>query len=103
MTFITTWKVREGKMVEAVERFLGTGDPKPDGVKSVGRWHRADMQGGVHVLEADSPQALVEYTSTWVDLLEIECTPAVGDAEASLAYSKIAGVKLQGKTQSAIS
>jgi hypothetical protein len=101
MQFIVTWKVRPDKLVEAVERFLGTGDPAPEGVTSIGRWHRTDMQGGVHIVETDSPQTLAEYTARWADLLEIETALAIGDAEASIAYSKIAGVKAQGKTRGA--
>jgi hypothetical protein len=101
MQFITTWKVRPGKLAEAVDRFLGTGDPMPDGVKSVGRWHRSDMQGGVHIVEAENPRALAEYTARWADLLEIETAVGLGDAEASIAYAQIPGVTVKAKSAGA--
>jgi hypothetical protein len=92
MKFVTTWKVRPGKLQEAVDRFIGTGDPRPAGIKSLGRWHRTDMSGGFHLIEADDAAAVAEYSAMWADLLEIESAMVVEDAEAINAYVKIHGV-----------
>jgi hypothetical protein len=97
MQFITTWKVRPGKLAEAVERFISTGDPRPEGVRSIGRWHRADMQGGVHIVETDDPRALADYTAAWADLLELESFVALEDEAAIGSYSKIPGVKAKAR------
>ncbi len=50
MKFVTQWKLRSGKLAEAADRLLGSGDPKPEGLKTLGRWFRTDMQGGLSPL-----------------------------------------------------
>ncbi len=93
MTFVMTWKIRPGNTREAVDRFLGTGDPLPEGIKNIGRWHRTDLQSGVHIMESDNASVLAQYAARWTDLLELETYAAVEDAEAVDAYRKISGVK----------
>jgi hypothetical protein len=93
MTFVMTWKIRPGNTREAVDRFLSTGDPLPEGIKDIGRWHRTDLQSGVHVLEVSDAAVLAQYAARWTDLLELETYAAVADAEAVNAYRKISGVK----------
>jgi hypothetical protein len=95
MQFVIAWNIRPGNTRDAVERFLSTGDPLPEGVKTIGRWHRTDLQSGVHVVETASSTALAQYASQWTDVLELETYAVVEDAEAIQAYGKISGVKAQ--------
>ena len=92
MKFVTQWKVRPGKLAEAVDRFITTGDPKPEGVTSLGRWFRTDMQGGYHLVEADSAVAIAQYAARWGDLLEIETSAVIEDGEAVSVMSDVPGV-----------
>jgi hypothetical protein len=92
MKFITQWKVRPGKLPEAVDRFLTTGDPRPDGVTSLGRWFRTDMQGGYHLVETDSATAIAQYAARWADLLELETAAVIEDAKAVLVMNEVPGV-----------
>ena len=101
MNFISTWKVKPGKIQEAVDRFLGSSDDMPAGVKSIARWHRVDMQGGVHLIEADDPGAMAQYSAGWADLLDIETYPAMQDAQAVEAYSRIPGTQAHKKKATA--
>ncbi|MDQ2843988.1 MAG: DUF3303 domain-containing protein [Acidobacteriota bacterium] len=79
-------------LAEAVDRFLTTGDPKPEGVRSLGRWFRTDMQGGYHLLEAENATAIAQYSVRWADLLELETSAVIEDAEAVSVMGEIAGV-----------
>ena len=92
MKFITQWKLRPGKLPEAVDRFLTTGDPKPEGLRSLGRWFSVDMERGFHLLEADSAGVVARYAARWADLLELETCAVIEDAEAVEAMGEVAGV-----------
>ena len=92
MKFVTQWKVRHGKLPEAVDRFFTTGDPKPEGVKSLGRWFSVDMRGGYHLLEADNATAIAQYSARWADLLDLETSAVIEDAEAVSVMGEIVGV-----------
>jgi hypothetical protein len=92
MKFITQWKVRPGMLPQAVDRFITTGDPKPEGVKSLGRWFRTDMQGGYHLIECDNATAVAQYAARWADLLEIETSAVIEDAEAVSIMGDVPGV-----------
>src|SRR5262249_47108079 len=95
MKFVVAWKIRAGNTQQAIDRFLGTGDPLPAGITTVGRWHRTDLQSGIHLVETNDAAALAAYAAQWTDLLDLETYAVVEDAEAVNAYSKINGVKAQ--------
>jgi hypothetical protein len=48
MKFMITWKISPENYKTAVERFLKTGAPAPEGLKTVGRWHTAGSSRGFH-------------------------------------------------------
>ncbi|HEY7338098.1 MAG TPA: DUF3303 family protein [Bryobacteraceae bacterium] len=93
MKFVIAWTIRPGSTQEAVERFLRTGDPLPEGVKTIGRWHRIDLQSGIHLVESNDSRALAQYAAQWTDVLELETYAVVEDADAIDAYRKITGVE----------
>jgi hypothetical protein len=92
MKFITQWKLRPGKLPEAVDRFLTTGDPKPEGVRSLGRWFSVDMEKGFHLIEADDAAVVAKYAARWADLLELETCAVIEDAQAVDAMREVAGI-----------
>lgn len=89
MKFMSTWAVRPGKMSEVIARFLSTGAPAPGGVKVLGRWHRADLSGGFTLSEADDPRAMYESAAEWADLIDIQSTLVVEDADAGVVLGKL--------------
>jgi len=82
MKFLVSWKLPHGTFQPAVERFLGTGGLPPKGVKLVGRWHGASMKG-VAIAESNDAKAIYAWMAAWGDLLELEVTPCLDDAEGA--------------------
>ena len=67
MKYMSTWTVLPGALKEAVGRFLeGQGEPA-EGVKLVGRWHKADCSGGFALFETTNPVALFKSAAVWAD------------------------------------
>jgi hypothetical protein len=91
MLFMINWKTRPDTIREAAGRFLATGAKLSEGSKSLGRWHRADISGGWHLIEADSLGPIQEHCAAWADLLELSVAPVTLDAEAGPAMAKAFG------------
>jgi hypothetical protein len=88
MKIISTWAVKDGAVQEAVKRFLA-GDAAPiAGVTLLGRWHAVDLSRGWSLYETESPALLYEGASRWVELLDMETTLVIEDAEAGAAMAK---------------
>jgi len=80
MKFIVAWTLPHATFRTAVGRFLEAGGMPPAGVKLIGRWH--GMNGrGFAVVETADPKALCAWVSEWSDLLPIEATPCLEDAD----------------------
>ena len=90
MKFMVAWKIPPGCYKAAVERFLKTGAPVPAGLKTIGRWHTPGSACGWHVVEGDAT-ALAEISAAWGDLLEVQITPVIEDAEAASSLAKVHG------------
>lgn len=90
MIFISTWSTDPDRHTDATARFLQGGAQPPAGIKTIGRWHYADGSGGVHVLECNDAQALIDFAAEWSDLLKIEIRPVVEDAQLGAALTKVA-------------
>ncbi len=91
MKFMATfhWKPDTNTQNEAISRFRKTGGQPPKGVKLLGRWTRADFAGGFDLLESEDPQALVEFALMWSDLMELNITPVVEDAQLSEVLQRV--------------
>jgi uncharacterized protein DUF3303 len=89
MKFMHTWSLRPGKAAEVIARFLNTGAPAPSGNKIIGRWHKVDMSGGFLLTEADDPRALLESAAEWADLIDIQSSVVVEDADAGAVLGKL--------------
>jgi hypothetical protein len=81
MKFIVSWTLPHQTFVEARSRFLTAGGMTPEGVKLIGRWH--GMNGrGFAVVETSDAMGLYRWVAEWSDLLPVETTPCLEDAEA---------------------
>jgi hypothetical protein len=100
MKFILSWEMRPEKLQETINYWFTAGDQLPAGVTHVARYHRADLSGGIHIVESNDAAAVAQYLAQWADKLDLEATAVIEDADAVTAYSKIAGVKpkAQGAT-----
>lgn len=91
MKFMLTWRTRPGLYKTAVEQFLETGGPPPEGVKQVARYHVPGSVLGWHVLETDDMTALAEHVANWAELIDIELHAVVEDANAAEAAGRVFG------------
>lgn len=92
MKFMITWKLSPENYKAAVERFLKTGAPDPEGLKTIGRWHTAGSSRGFHLVEG-SDAALAAINAEWADLLILEVVPVVEDDVAAEVLTKLYGKK----------
>jgi hypothetical protein len=81
MKYIVTWTLPPATFNSALARFLEAGGMPPAGVKLLGRWH--GMSGrGFAIVETTDAKALYAWVVEWSDLLPIETTPCLEDADA---------------------
>ena len=90
MKFMITWSISTGNYKAAVQRFLATGAPVPEGLKGLGRWHAVGSSRGWFLVEGD-PDAVMQHYSEWADVCDINVFPVVDDAQAAAAISKVHG------------
>ena len=90
MKFMLTfsWTPDTKARAEAIDRFQKTGGQPPQGAKLLGRWTRADFSGGYDLLESDDAQALMEFAMMWSDVMQLEITPVLEDAEVGAVLQK---------------
>ena len=83
-----TWKPDTNTRTEAIDRFKKTGGQPPQGATLLGRWTRADFSGGYDLLESDDPSALFEFAMMWSDVMQLELTPVLEDAQVGAVFAK---------------
>jgi hypothetical protein len=88
MKFLTTWTIQPGGFNAAVARFLETGGAAPPGVRILHRWHGANGSG-VQISESDDPKAIYLGIAQWADVLDMNVTPCVEDADAGAALATL--------------
>lgn len=88
MKYILTWTVSPTTFQAAVSRFLQTGGAAPAGVELLGRWHGANGRGFA-IAECNDAKALYQFQAQWADVLEMDATPCVEDAEAGAVLAGI--------------
>jgi len=91
MKFIMTfeWKPDTRTRAEAIARFRKTGGLPGKGAKLLGRWTRADFNGGYDLIESDDPQALAEFALMWSDLMQLSIVPVLEDAELAKVLERV--------------
>jgi len=71
----------------AVTRFLSNGGPVPQGVKTLGRWHKADGSGGFLLLETEELKGVLQHAAERGELLGVTVAPVLEDADVAPIYS----------------
>jgi hypothetical protein len=92
MKFMLTfaWKPDIKARDEGIKRFKKTGGKPPKGVQLLGRWTRADFNGGYDLLETDDAKALAEFALTWSDIMDLTIVPVLEDDSLSDVLKRIA-------------
>ena len=90
MKCMVTWKIPPGSHQAATESFLSGGAPMPEGVQCLGRWHAPGSVYGWLLVEGDLT-AIGQHVAEWANLLELQTTPVLEDAEAASSLSKALG------------
>jgi hypothetical protein len=82
MKYIVSWSLPPATYNTAKARFLESGGLPPKPVKLIGRWH--GMSGrGFAVVETGDAKALYAWCAEWSDLLPMDVTPCLEDADAA--------------------
>ena len=89
MKYMLSWTIPPENYTDAVDAFLESGAPMPEGLTSLGRWHEPGSTKGWLLCETDNPVALAEHVAEWAHLLRIELSPIVDDSEAGQAASRV--------------
>ena len=90
MKFIVSWKLPQATYNDAVARFLKAGGLPPAGVTMLGRWHGMSG-GGFAVAEASDAKGLYAWLAEWSDVIPIEATPCLEDADAGAVLKSVKG------------
>lgn len=89
MIFISQWRILPGNRDAAIERFAKTGGQPPKGVKMLGRWHSVANNTGVAISEADDASTMARWALEWNDLMEMQISPALTDAELGTVLGEL--------------
>lgn len=90
MKFIVSWNLPQATYNEAIARFLKGGGAPPEGVTMLGRWHGMSG-GGFAIAQTDDPKALYAWQAEWMDVIAIEVTPCLEDADAGEVLGALKG------------
>jgi len=89
MKYMISWKITPGHHKPAGEAFLNAGAPMPKGLSLIGRWHAPGSGYGWAGVEGKDPTALALHAAEWANLLELQITPVIEDADAAKALSRV--------------
>lgn len=89
MKFMVTWKIPTTSYKDAVDKFLSTGAPMPEGLTSLGRWHAPGSCKGWLLVETDDAAILAEHMAEWASLLELHVSLVIEDEDAAKAATKV--------------
>jgi len=88
--FIVKWNLPQATYDDAIARFLKGGGTPPEGVNMLGRWHGMDG-GGFAIAETNDPKAIYAWMAEWSDVIAIQITPCLEDAEAGEVLQSVKG------------
>jgi hypothetical protein len=88
MKYIVSWSLPPGTFNAVTSRFLETGGAPPKGVEMLGRWHGMSGQGFA-IAETSEPKALFQWRTQWADLMPMEVTPCLEDADAGAVLASL--------------
>ena len=83
MKYLCTFSLNMSQLnqAESIRRFREYGPRTPQGVTLLGRWTRADLQGGVALIETDDIKAVTGFALQWSDIMVLDIVPVVDDME----------------------
>ena len=90
MKFMIAWNIPPSSYKAAVDAFLSSGGPVPEGMTTLGRWHAPGSATGWHLVEGD-PVAVAQHVAEWAPFLEIQITPVIEDEDATKGLSAAHG------------
>ena len=92
MKFMIAYVMHPEKRHDAYKTFaqMTDADDAADrgGVKQIGRWHDVAAAKGVVIAESDDLGAVHSWALNWNNVLDVEITPVVDDAEARATIKK---------------
>ena len=88
MKYMVSWTLPPSSYQAAAARFLETGGLPPAPVKLVGRWHGMSG-GGVAIVDTTDAKALYAWVAEWSDLLPVNTTPCLEDADAGAVLKSL--------------
>ncbi len=88
MKYIISWSLPQSTYSAATARFLETGGAPPKGVELLGRWHGMSGQGFA-IAESSDAKAMYLFRAQWADVLPIEVTPCLEDADAGAVLASL--------------
>lgn len=89
MLYMMEWSIKDGCAEKAVNKFLSTGAPLPEGAILLGRYHAPGSGNGWLIVETDQVTTVYEHASEWGELLSWKVTPVITDDEAGLTSAKV--------------
>lgn len=89
MLFMLEWSLKDGYYQDAVEQFLTTGAPPPEGMELVSRWHAPGSSKGWLLVETNDVSSIYAHASEWGASLNMTATPVVDDKIAGREAAKI--------------
>ncbi len=90
MKFMLTWKIAPANYKAAVEIFLASGAPVPEGLALLGRWHVPGSTHGWVLVEGDEG-AVAQHVAEWAPMLDLDVHPVIEDDAAAGALGKAIG------------
>ncbi|PHS40680.1 MAG: hypothetical protein COB07_04005 [Sulfurovum sp.] len=88
MKYMICWSIGPENYTVAMDNFLKSGAPMPEGLTSLGRYHAPGSSKGWVVCETENPRYLAEFIAEWSPVAKFEVTPVLEDAEAGKAVAK---------------
>ena len=98
MLYLMEWKIKDGCAQKAVNRFISTGAPMPEGSTLVGRFHAPGSGHGWLVAETNDVKTIYEHASEWGELLNWNITPVLNDEQAGMVSAKVWKENCNGAT-----
>lgn len=89
MKFMLCWSIPPENYDAALDAFLESGAPMPEGLTALGRWHSPGSNKGWVLCETDNLIVLSQHIAEWTPLLNLEVTPVIGDEEAAEAARRV--------------
>jgi hypothetical protein len=89
MKMMLTWKIHEGKLPEALNRFARS-TPEDEQkalvphIQQVARWHDLVRGRGVVIYECNDAKALAAYALHWNDIMDVDVCTVLDDAETRM-------------------